>query len=93
MSKKKIQRVFNDLCIIEDCTYEQFQDSLCNIHLQSLERLEESFKDWKKAYEKEISWEKYLQFIVENSTGTVGKYNQEMASYLLDDTEAFEETE
>jgi hypothetical protein len=86
VSKNKAQKITANLCIIEDCTYDELEESLCSVHIQSKERLEESFISWKRAYDNEITWEAYLKFIVENPTGTVGKYNQEMAQFLLDDT-------
>lgn len=67
-------------CVVCSSTIEKGQ--FCDAHLIAKKNLEESFKDWQKAYGK-LTWVEYLKKLINDNDIPVGEWAKETASYLL----------
>ncbi len=67
-------------CVVCSSTIEKGQ--FCDAHLIAKKNLEESFKDWQKAYGK-LTWEEYLKKLIDDYDIPVGEWAKETAAYLL----------
>ena len=67
-------------CVVCSSTIEKGQ--FCDAHLIAKKNLEDSFKDWQKAYGK-LTRKEYLEKLINDYDIPVGEWAKEVAEYLL----------
>ncbi|MHA1557125.1 MAG: hypothetical protein ACTSPM_09355 [Candidatus Heimdallarchaeota archaeon] len=66
-------------CVVCQSTIEKGE--YCDAHSIAKKNLEKRFSDWQKAYEK-MTWEEYLNRMIEDADIPVGEWAKEVAIYL-----------